>query len=468
MDTFDVIVIGSGPGGYVCAIRCAQLGMKTALVEKYPTLGGTCLNVGCIPSKAWLDSSEKYADLVHHFQDHGIRADGITLDFGKMRQRVEKVVKEVGGGVNFLMKKNKITLHQGLASFKDPHTLKIAGKENREISGKYLVIATGSKPSTLPGVTLDKKRIISSTEALYLDQLPKTLLVVGGGVIGCELACVFNRLGTKVTIVEYADNLLVTMDRDIGLGLGKIFKKQGIDFHLNHAVSSVQVPDQKGPVIVVSSGVKTKESLELSADLCLVATGRRPYTEGLDLEKAGIKVNDRGRVVTGKDLRTSCPHIFAIGDVAPGPMLAHKASEEGVFVAELLAGQKPHLDYNLIPSVVYTHPEAASLGATEGQLLERNVAYSVGTFPIKALGRARASGESEGFVKVLASVPQDEILGVHMLGPRASDMIAEALTAMEFRASCEDVARSCHAHPTYSEALMEACLAACGSGALHL
>ncbi len=464
---FDTIVIGSGPGGYVCAIKCAQLGMKTAIVEKYRTLGGTCLNVGCIPSKAWLDSSEKYFQLYHHFKDHGIVAEKIGFDFTKMRKRVEKIVHEICDGVNFLMKKNAIEVFHGLGRFQDAHTIDIQGaKEKVVIKGKNIVIATGSRPATLPNISLDKKRIITSTEALYLDSLPKSLAVIGGGAIGLELASVFNRLGTRVTLVEYADSLITTMDKDLGKALYKVLTKEGVKIHTSFAVTSVQVNNNK--VTVQAQGIKTQDALNIEADLCLMAVGRKPYTEGLNLEAVGVQVSEKGQIVTNAQLKTSRNHIYAIGDVTKGAMLAHKAEEEGIFVAEILNEQKPHLDYRLIPGVVYTWPEAAGVGATEEQLKNESIPYQSGSFPFKALGRAKASGELEGFVKVLVHKDNDEILGVHMVGPRCADMIGQAVTAMEFKASGEDVARSCHPHPTYTEAFKEACLAASLGKALHL
>ena len=461
---FDAVVIGSGPGGYVCAIRCSQLGMKTALVEKYENLGGTCLNVGCIPSKAWLDSSEKYFDLIHRFGEHGISCVDAVLDFGKMRKRVEKVVSQTSGGINFLMKKNKIDVFHGMGSFKGAHSVEVrSAKGSILITGKNIVIATGSKPSSLPGVVIDKKKIVTSTEALYLDSLPGSLVVVGGGVIGCELAGLFRRLGTKVDIVEYADSLIASMDEELGKALGRIFKKEGIGVNTKCSVETIEAA---GPKVVVKAG-RAEGSLELEADLCLMAVGRRPYTDGLGLENVGIETDPQGRVVTDARLRTKQHHIYAIGDAVAGPMLAHKAEEEGVFVAESIAGGRPHINYDLIPGVVYTWPEVAGVGFDERRLKAEGTPYRVGSFPFRASGRAGASGEAEGFVKVLAHAESDEILGVHMIGPRCADMVAEAVVAMEFRASAEDVARICHAHPTYSEAFKEACLAACGSGSIH-
>lgn len=466
MKEFDVVVIGSGPGGYICAIRCAQLGMKVAIVEKYKTLGGTCLNVGCIPSKAWLDSSEKYHELMHSFKDHGIEANGVKLDFGVMRDRVKKVVTDVTGGINFLMKKNKIEVFQGMGSFKDANTVIVKGSsETVEIKGSKIVIATGSKPSTLPGVTIDKERVITSTEALVLKELPKKLIVIGGGVIGLELSSVYRRLGSEVTVVEYADSIIATMDTGLGKELHKVLKRDGIEFLLGHGVTEVKATGKKVTVKAKNKADNTIVTLE--GDYCLVAVGRRPYTEGLGLDKAGVKMDDRGRVDTNSHLQTNVPHIYAIGDVIKGAMLAHKAEEEGVLVAEYMAGQKPHIDYNLIPGVVYTWPEVAAVGKTEEQLKAEGREYKSGSFKTTASGRARASNESDGFVKVLADKKTDEILGVHMIGPRCADMIAEAVLAMEFRASAEDIARTSHAHPTYSESMKEACLAATDKRSLN-
>lgn len=467
MKEYDVVVIGSGPGGYIGAIRCAQLGMKVAIVERYKTLGGTCLNVGCIPSKAWLDSSEKYFELTHSFKDHGISAKDVSFDFGVMRDRVKKVVSDVSGGVAFLMKKNKIDVYYGHGSFKDAHTVVIAGeKEKTEISGKKIVIATGSKPSTLPGVTIDKERIITSTEALVLKEQPKKLVVIGGGVIGLELASVFKRLGSEVSVVEFADSIIASMDAELGKTLHKILKKEGVEFFLGHGVTEVKSNGKK--VTVKAKDKKSNAEITLEGDYCLVAVGRRPYTEGLNLEAAGVKLDDRGRVETNNHLQTNVPHIYAIGDVVKGAMLAHKAEEEGVLVAEYISGQKPHIDYNLIPGVVYTWPEVAAVGQTEEQLKAAGREYKTGSFPFKASGRARASNESDGFVKVLADKKTDEVLGVHMIGPRAADMIGEAVLAMEYRASAEDIARTSHAHPTYSESLKEAALAATDNRALNI
>lgn len=467
MEQFDLVVIGSGPGGYIAAIRAAQLKQKVAIIEKYNVLGGTCLNVGCIPSKAWLDSSERYHETLHSHALHGIEVGNVKLDVKKMSDRVAKVVEGITGGVAFLMKKNKITVFQGHGSFKDKNTIVIKSeKGSQEISGKNIIIATGSKPSSLPGVAIDKERIITSTEALKLQTAPKHLIVIGGGVIGLELGSVYRRLGSEVTVVEYADSCIATMDVDLGKELQKVLKKDGMNFYLGHGVTSVT---RKGNDVTVKAKNKTtNEEIELKGDYCLVAVGRRPYTDGLSLENIGLKLDERGRIPVNDHLQTSLPHIYAIGDVVRGAMLAHKAEEEGVCVAEFIAGQKPHINYNLIPGVVYTWPEVSGVGFTEQELKQKGVEYKVGKFPFLALGRAVASNEKNGFVKVLADKKTDEILGVHMIGPRTADMIGEAVVAMEFRASAEDIGRISHAHPTYSEGFKEACLAATENRALNM
>ena len=463
MKEYDVIVIGSGPGGYVCAIRCAQLGFRTALVEKYPTLGGTCLNVGCIPSKAWLDSSERFEE-IKHLGAHGIQVELPSYDFTKMRSRIEKVVNTITQGVSFLMKKNKITVHQGLAQFADTHTITVTGARPETLKGKNIVIATGSKPASLPGVKIDKDRIITSTEALALKKCPSSLTVIGGGAIGLEMGSVFGRLGAQVTVVEYADSLIPTMDRALGKELLKVLQKQGLKFHLGTAVQSVK---NTGTATTLTAKNKQGKKIQFSSDYTLLSVGRRPYTEGLQLAAANVTVDQDGRVQVDESLRTHVPHIYAIGDVIRGPMLAHKAEEDGIFVAEQLAGQRPHLNYHLIPGVVYTWPEVASVGDSEEQLKEKGTPYKVGRFPFKALGRARASEESNGFIKVLSDTQTDEILGVHMIGPRCADMITEAVVAMEYRASAEDLGRICHPHPTFTEAIKEAALDASGKRAIH-
>lgn len=467
MEQFDLVVIGSGPGGYIAAIRASQLKMKVAIIERYKTLGGTCLNVGCIPSKAWLDSSERYHETVHSHSAHGIITGEVKLDVKKMSDRVASVVSGITGGVAFLMKKNKITVYHGHGSFKDKNTIVIKTEKGEEtISAKNIIIATGSKPSSLPGVTLDKERIITSTEALKLQDRPKHLIVIGGGVIGLELGSVFRRLGSEVSVVEFADSCIAAMDQDLGKELQKILTKDGIKFHMGHGVTSVE---RKGnEVIVKAKNKNSQEEIQLKGDYCLVAVGRRPYTDNLNLEAAGLKADERGRIPVNDHLQTSVPHIYAIGDVVRGAMLAHKAEEEGVFVAETINGQKPHINYLLIPGVVYTWPEVAGVGHTEQDLKKEGRAYKVGKFPFLALGRAVASAEKNGFIKVLADKNTDEILGVHMIGPRTADMIGEAVVAMEFRASAEDIGRISHAHPTYSEGFKEACLAATENRALNI
>ncbi|GHB29672.1 dihydrolipoyl dehydrogenase [Mongoliitalea lutea] len=464
---YDLIVIGSGPGGYVAAIRGAQLGMKTAIIEKYNTLGGTCLNVGCIPSKALLDSSEHYHNAAHTFKTHGINLSNLEVNLEQMIARKDDVVKQNVDGIQFLMKKNKIDVHHGLGSFVDKNTVKVTKEDgsSTEIQGKNIIIATGSKPSSLPFINLDKKRIITSTEALKMKEIPKHLIVIGGGVIGMELGSVYGRMGAKVSVVEYMDALIPSMDRTMGKELQKSLKKLGFDFYLKHKVTAVE---NTGEEVTVKAENSKGEIVEIKGDYVLVSIGRRPYTDGLNAEAAGVKLTDRGQVEVDDHLRTNVPNIYAIGDVVKGAMLAHKAEEEGVFVAEQIAGQKPHINYLLIPGVVYTWPEVASVGYTEEQLKEKGIKYKAGKFPFMASGRARASMDTDGLVKVLADATTDEILGVHMIGPRTADMIAEAVVAMEFRASAEDIARMSHAHPTYTEAFKEACLAATDNRALHI
>ena len=467
MKKFDVAVIGSGPGGYVAAIRCAQLGLKTALIEKYPTLGGTCLNVGCIPSKALLDSSEHFHNAAYSFADHGIDINTPKVNLPQMMKRKNEVIEQTCGGIDFLMKKNKIELLNGWASFTDATHINIAKEDGDvQIEAAKTIIATGSKPSTLPFIKLDKERVITSTEALSLTEVPKRLIVIGGGVIGLELGSVYGRLGSEVTVVEYADSLIPTMDKALGKELRKVLKKDlKFNINVNCGVTSVE---RKGDVVVVKATNKKGEEEVFTADYCLVSVGRRPFTDKLGLENAGVKVDDRGRIDVNEHLQTSAGNIYAIGDVVRGAMLAHKAEEEGVFVAEYMAGEKPHIDHNLIPGVVYTWPEVAAVGKTEEQLKAEGTKYKAGSFPFKASGRARASNDTDGFVKVLADANTDEILGVHMIGPRAADMIAEAVVAMEYRASAEDIARICHAHPTFTEAFKEAALDATDKRALHI
>jgi dihydrolipoamide dehydrogenase len=467
MNSFDVVIIGSGPGGYVSAIRCAQLGFKTAIIEKYATLGGTCLNVGCIPSKALLASSHHYEEL-QHFADHGIEVSGeVKINLEKMIARKQEVVDVTCGGVKFLMDKNKITVFEGVGSFVDATHVAVTKADGsvETLETKNTIIATGSKPSNLPFIKLDKERIITSTEALKLPEVPKHLVIIGGGVIGIELGQVYLRLGAQVSVVEFMDRIIPGMDSALSKELTKVLKKQGMKFYTSHKVQSV---NRKGKTVTVKAENTKGEIITLEGDYALVSVGRRPYTDGLNAEKAGVKLTDRGMVEVNDHLQTNIPNIYAIGDVVRGAMLAHKAEEEGVMVAEIIAGQKPHIDYNLIPGVVYTWPEVAAVGKTEEQLKEKGVAYKAGTFPFKALGRARAGGDTDGFVKILADAKTDEVLGVHMIGARCADLIAEAVTAMEFRASAEDISRMSHAHPTFAEAIKEAALAATDNRALHV
>ena len=467
MSSFDVVIIGSGPGGYVSAIRCAQLGFKTAIIEKYSTLGGTCLNVGCIPSKALLSSSHHY-DEIKHFEENGIEISGeIKVNLEKMIARKQAVVDQTVGGINYLMDKNKITVFNGLGSFVDTTHVAIAKADgtSETIEAKNIIIATGSKPASLPFITIDKERIITSTEALKLKEIPKHLIIIGGGVIGIELGQVYLRLGAQVSVVEYMDRIIPGMDSSLSKELTKVFKKQGMKFYVSHKVKSVE---RNGDVVNVQAENAKGETITLEGDYSLVSVGRRPYTHGLSAEKAGVKITEKGMVEVNDHLQTNIPNIYAIGDVVRGAMLAHKAEEEGVMVAEILAGQKPHIDYNLIPGVVYTWPEVAAVGQTEEQLVASGIAFKSGSFPFKALGRARASGDLDGFVKILADATTDEVLGVHMIGARCADLIAEAVTAMEFRASAEDISRMSHAHPTFAEAIKEAALAATENRALHV
>ncbi|RTE51875.1 dihydrolipoyl dehydrogenase [Arenibacter aquaticus] len=468
MTQYDVAIIGSGPGGYVAAIRCAQLGMKTAIIEKYSTLGGTCLNVGCIPSKALLDSSHHYEDAIKHFDTHGIEIPGdVKVNLKKMISRKQSVVDQTCAGVKFLMDKNKIEVYEGIGSFKDATHIDIKKNDGKTetIEAKNIIIATGSKPSTLPFIKLDKKRIITSTEALELKEVPKHLIVIGGGVIGLELGQVYKRLGAEVTVVEFMDRIVPGMDKALSKELTKVMKKQKVKFNLSHKVTSVE---NKGDEVVVKAEDKKGQEVTFTGDYCLVSVGRRPFTDGLNIEAAGVEMEKNGTIAVNEHLQTNIPNIYAIGDVVRGAMLAHKAEEEGTFVAEILAGQKPHIDYNLIPGVVYTWPEVAAVGKTEEELKEAGVAYKVGQFPMRALGRARASMDLDGFVKILADKETDEVLGVHMIGARVADLIAEAVTAMEFRASAEDISRMSHAHPTFAEAVKEAALAATDNRALHV
>lgn len=468
MSQYDVAVIGSGPGGYVAAIRCAQLGMKTAIIEKYTTLGGTCLNVGCIPSKALLDSSHHYEDAIKHFEEHGIDIPGeVKVNLQQMIARKDAVVDQTTKGVQFLMDKNKIDVYEGAGSFKDATHVTVNKNDGTQetIEAKNIIIATGSKPANLPFISIDKERIITSTEALKLKEIPKHMVIIGGGVIGLELGQVYKRLGSEVSVVEYMDRIIPGMDGALSKELMKVMKKQKIKFYLSHKVKSVE---RDGEEIVVKADDKKGQEVEFKGDYCLVSVGRRPYTDGLQAEAAGVQLDERGRVVVNAHLQTNVSNIYAIGDVIRGAMLAHKAEEEGTLVAEILAGQKPHIDYNLIPGVVYTWPEVAAVGKTEEELKEAGVDYKAGQFPMRALGRSRASMDTDGFVKILADKTTDEVLGVHMIGARCADLITEAVTAMEFRASAEDMARMSHAHPTYAEAVKEAALAATEDRPIHI
>lgn len=461
---YDVVVIGSGPGGYVSAIRCAQLGLKTAIVEKYNTLGGTCLNVGCIPSKSLLDSSEHFHNAIHNFEQHGIEGPAPKVNMPKLITRKDSVVDTTCQGIDFLMKKNKIEVIHGLASLINDTSIEVNGSKKVKINAKNIILATGSKPIELPFAKFDKERVISSTEALNLQEIPKRLVVIGGGVIGLEMGSVYKRLGSEVTVVEYGKSLIPNMDDSCGKELQRSLRKLGMKFHLSTKVDRVI---RKDKTVNVSGFDSKGNSFSLEADYCLVAVGRKAYTKGLNLDKAGLELDDQGRIKVDHNLQTSKPNIFAIGDVVRGAMLAHKAEDEGVSVAEFIAGQKPHIDYNLIPNIVYTWPEVASVGKTENELKEMGKDYKVGSFPMRALGRSRASGDIDGVVKILADSHSDEVLGVHIVAARAADLIMEAVVAMEFRASAEDIARICHGHPTYTEAIKEAALDATAKRSIH-
>lgn len=467
METFDIIVIGSGPGGYIAAIRSAQLGYNVAIVEKYSVLGGTCTNVGCIPSKALLDASENYHAVKTKFPSQGIDAPDIQLNFKNFIERKNEVVKQNTNGLNFLMKKNKITVIQGTASFISNKEIQITTAEGKtsQLAGSYFIIATGSKPSSIKGVEIDKKRIITSTEALSLSEKPSSLIIIGGGVIGAEMASIFGRIGTTVTILEYADSLIPTMDKELGKELQRTMHKSGVNILTNQKVQSAV---NNGNSVTVSYLDQENNKLELHADYCLVAVGRRPYTDGLGLEHTRIQLDEKGRIKTNERLQTKEPNIYAIGDVINGPMLAHKAEEEGTFVAETINGQKPHINYELIPGVVYTWPEVASVGYSEEQLKEKGIEYRKGKFPFSASGRARAAGDTDGFTKVLTGIKYGEILGVHIIGARAADLIAQAVIAITYEATDEDLFRMSYAHPTYSETLKEAYLISSGQGALNM
>jgi dihydrolipoamide dehydrogenase len=459
---FDLVVIGAGPGGYVAAIRAAQLGLKTACVEGRETLGGTCLNVGCIPSKALLVSSEKYEEARHHLALHGVKVEGVSLDLPTLMAHKSKVVKDNTAGIEFLFKKNKVTWAKGFGKIVAPDAVEVTAKDGSTstLKTRTILIATGSEVMPLPGITIDEKRIISSTGALELDKVPGKLVVIGGGVIGLELGSVWGRLGAEVTVVEFLDRILPTNDGEISKQMQRILAKQGMKFRLSTKVTGASLTDAGVSLTLEPAAGGAAETLE--ADVVLVAIGRRPYTAGLGLETVGIELDTRGRVKTDAHFRTNIPSIYAIGDVIEGPMLAHKAEDEGVVAVEIIAGQSGHINYDAIPGVVYTSPEVASVGKTEEQLKQAGIAYKAGKFPFSANGRARALAQIEGFVKVLADAKTDRVLGVHIIGPDAGHLIAEIGLAMEFGASAEDIARTCHAHPTLSEVVKEAALAVDG------
>ncbi|HEX4111093.1 MAG TPA: dihydrolipoyl dehydrogenase [Stellaceae bacterium] len=463
MTDFDLVVIGGGPGGYVAAIRAAQLGMRVACVEKRATLGGTCLNIGCIPSKALLQSSEKFAEAGHAFAAHGVKIGNLALDLPTMMARKDKVVAANTGGVDYLFRKHKIEHVTGAAAFTAPGTLMVDGKT--ELKAKSFIVATGSESMPLAGVPVDEKTILSSTGALSLDAVPKHLVVVGGGYIGLEMGSVWQRLGSDVTVVEFLDRIVPNMDTETGGALHRVLQKQGFQFKLGTKVASAK--NGKGGVTLSLEPAAGGTAESLKADAVLVSIGRRPYTEGLGLEKAGVARDNKGRIVVDNRFATNVPGLYAIGDVIAGPMLAHKAMEEGVALAEILAGQHGQVNYDAIPAVIYTAPEVASVGKTEEELKAAGAAYKTGKFPFTANARARANGETEGFVKVLADTTTDRVLGVHIIGPDAGTMIAECVVALEFAASAEDIGRICHAHPTLNEAIKEAALAV-GGEAIHI
>ena len=464
---YDLVVVGGGPGGYVAAIRAAQLGMKTACVEGRGALGGTCLNVGCIPSKALLQSSEKYADASRHFAEHGIKVEGLGLDLAAMMARKDKVVKELTGGIEFLFKKNKVDYMKGWGSIPAAGSVKVKLVDGGEetLSAKRILIATGSESTPLPGVATDEKQIVSSTGALALDRVPGTMVVIGAGVIGLEMGSVWSRLGAEVTVVEFLDRILPTMDAEIGKQTQRILGKQGLKFKLATKVTGAK--NGKNGVTLTLEPAAGGAAEELKTDVVLVAIGRRPYTEGLGLKELGVAMNNRGFIQVDENFESSVKGIYAIGDCILGPMLAHKAEEDGVVAAERMTGQKSHIDYNLVPGVVYTWPEVAGVGKTEEQLKEAGVDYKVGKFPFTANSRARSIGDTDGVVKVLADKRSDRVLGVHIIGPLAGDILAECVTVMEFGGTAEDIARTCHAHPSMGESVKEAALAVDGR-AIHI
>lgn len=455
---FDLVIVGAGPGGYVCAIRAAQLGLKVAIIEKDKSLGGTCLNVGCIPSKALLESSEHFHAVSHDLSDHGVKIKDFSLDLSTMMKRKEKIVQGLTQGVAFLMKKNKVEVFKGTGKVLKPGQVQVTGEtETQMLETKNIVLATGSVPTALPFLPFDEKKILSSTGALSIPEVPKEMVVIGGGVIGLELGSVWSRLGTKVTVLEYADRLCPVMDKQLMSGLQKILEKQGMTFLFKKKV--VAGKSSSSGVEIEYQNMDDNSSAKIKADLVLVCTGRKPYSEGLGLEEIGVKKNDRGFVLVDEHLKTNIPGIYAIGDLIPGPMLAHKAEEEGVAVAEHLAGEAGHVNYHTVPSVIYTYPEVASVGYTEEQVKEMGIPYSIGNFPFMPNGRARALGFTEGFVKIITDSRSDKIIGGHIIGPRASELLGEIVIAMEFGGSAEDLARSFHAHPTLNEVVREAALA---------
>ena len=461
MEKFDAIVIGSGPGGYVCAIKLAQLGIKVACVEGNSALGGTCLNVGCIPSKALLNASHNYHNAIENFSKMGIEVDPPVVNWNKMLSYKESMIADNTKGIEYLFKKNKITLIKGWASFMDKNTIRV---DNKSYRAEYFVIATGSQSTNLNDIEFDEKVILSSTGALELKEIPKKMIIVGAGVIGLEMGSIYSRLGTEVTVLEYFDKVLNGMDHDISKNFKAILQKQGFKFHLNCSVSMI-AKEKKG-VKVTFQARESDEISDLSADVVLVATGRKPLTKGLNLENIGVELNPKGQIETDSNWRTIAKNIFAIGDVTAGPMLAHKAEEEGIAVAEVIAGQAGHVNFEVIPSVVYTDPEVAAVGKTENELKEAGIGIKVGKFSFMGNGRAKTVFSNNGFVKIIADANSDKILGAHIIGPAAGDLVHEVCVAMEFGASTEDLARTCHAHPTFSEAVREAALA-CGLGAIH-
>jgi dihydrolipoamide dehydrogenase len=457
-EAFDVVIIGGGPGGYVCAIRSAQLGFKTACIESRATLGGTCLNVGCIPSKSLLNLSKNFSKAKKNFSSVGIEIGELILNLSKMMKTKEKSVTVLTKGIEFLFKKNKVTYIKGQASFKSNNEIIVQENNSQKIyKAKRTIISTGSVPTSLPGIKINEKIIVSSTGALSFNKVPKELVIIGGGYIGLEMGSVWKRLGSNVTVIEFLDHIASGIDKDLSSEFLKILKKQEINFKLNSKVIGVSVIKDKAVVNYISNETSARKKIE--ADKVLVAVGRKPYTEGLNLKKVSVKSDNQGRIQVDNKFQTSIKNIYAIGDVIGGPMLAHKAEEEGIAVAEIIAGQSGHVNYNMIPVVVYTSPEVASVGKTEQQLIEENIKYKIGKFPFMANSRAKVINETEGFVKILAEEKTDKVLGVHIIGPHAGDMIAEMVLAMEFGASSEDIARTCHAHPTYSEAIKEAALA---------